>query len=95
MLDERADSINDGYFLLLMDGFPSTPSLRSIVDWPSNYHNQAGGFSFADGHSEIHRWVDPRTTPPFKSDWHLSGSIPSPNNEDIYWLQQHATGLKF
>jgi hypothetical protein len=38
MLAERADSINDGSFAVMRD---ATPSLRGIVDWPSNYHNQA------------------------------------------------------
>jgi prepilin-type N-terminal cleavage/methylation domain-containing protein/prepilin-type processing-associated H-X9-DG protein len=96
MLDERADSINDGYFAVKMDGFPTTPSLRSIVDWPSSYHNGAGGFSFADGHSELRRWVDPRTMPPYKSDLHLTvlPPTPSPDNKDVFWLQQRATGRK-
>jgi prepilin-type N-terminal cleavage/methylation domain-containing protein len=92
LLDERADSINNGFYALMMDGFPDHQSAQKIVDWPSNYHNGAGGFSFADGHSEIHRWLDPRTTPPSKSDFHLSGHIASPNNPDVFWLQQHATG---
>jgi prepilin-type processing-associated H-X9-DG protein len=92
LLDERADSINNGFFALMMDGFEGQTGPQQIVDWPSNYHNGAGGFSFADGHSEIHRWHDPRTTPPSKSDFHLSGHIASPNNQDVFWLEQHATG---
>ena len=28
---------------------------------PSHYHGSAGNISFADGHSEIHKWMDPRT----------------------------------
>ena len=32
------------------------------VDWPASYHDGACGFSFADGHSEIHKWRDGRTT---------------------------------
>jgi prepilin-type processing-associated H-X9-DG protein len=90
LLDERADSINNGFFALMMDGF--TNGQQTIVDWPSNYHDGAGGFSFADGHSEIRRWLDPRTTPPGKSDFHLSGHIASPGNPDVLWLQQRATG---
>jgi prepilin-type processing-associated H-X9-DG protein len=30
----------------------------NIVDVPATYHNGACGFAFADGHSEIHKWVD-------------------------------------
>jgi prepilin-type processing-associated H-X9-DG protein len=94
LLDERADSINNGFFALMMDGFQGQGAPQQIVDWPSAYHNGAGGFSFADGHSEIHRWLDPRTTPAIQSDFHLSGHILSPNNPDVLWLQQRATGRK-
>jgi prepilin-type N-terminal cleavage/methylation domain-containing protein/prepilin-type processing-associated H-X9-DG protein len=96
LLDERADSINDGYYVVTMDGFPTRLTSQKIVDWPSNYHNGAGGFSFADGHSEIHRWRDPRTTPTFRRDYHLTvlPATSSPKNEDVLWLQQRATGAK-
>jgi prepilin-type N-terminal cleavage/methylation domain-containing protein/prepilin-type processing-associated H-X9-DG protein len=52
MLDEHPDSINDGYFL--NDANPAT--LHYWGDLPASYHNGACGFSFADGHSEIHKW---------------------------------------
>jgi prepilin-type processing-associated H-X9-DG protein len=50
-LDEHPDSINDGYYL-------NNPEGNSRWgDAPASYHNGAGGFSFADGHSEIHKWL--------------------------------------
>jgi prepilin-type N-terminal cleavage/methylation domain-containing protein/prepilin-type processing-associated H-X9-DG protein len=98
LLDERDDSINDGYFAVAMDGFSSAsnrvtkPWLQQIVDVPSNYHNGSGSLSFADGHAETHKWVDPRTTPGHQRDTHLDISErPSPNNRDIGWLQERAT----
>jgi prepilin-type N-terminal cleavage/methylation domain-containing protein len=93
LLDERADSIGNGYFLLLMDGFPDQPASRSICDRPSNNHNGAGGFNFGDGHAEIKHWLDARTQPPSQKDVHLAvwPPQPSPNNPDIGWLQQRAT----
>jgi len=87
MLDERKDSINDGYFVVEMDGFPN-PSTTEIVDWPASYHGKAGGLVFADGHSEIHRWRDPRTMPPLTTDLNVQSS---PNNPDIIWLQQRSS----
>jgi len=51
VLDEREDSINDGTFFTL----PGQPGYLS--DDPASYHGGAGGFSFADGHSEIHKWT--------------------------------------
>lgn len=51
-LDEHPDSINDGYFLNNAD----YSSFAYWGDLPASYHNGACGFSFADGHSEIHKW---------------------------------------
>jgi len=90
LLDERDDSINDGFFVTRGDG----DSARLIVDYPSSYHNGAAGFNFADGHSEIHKWVDPRTTTNHQDNIHLPinpNGIHSMGNEDVRWLQKHAT----
>jgi prepilin-type N-terminal cleavage/methylation domain-containing protein/prepilin-type processing-associated H-X9-DG protein len=49
-VDEHPDSLNDaGCFA------PNTPT--NIPDAPATYHNGACGFAFADGHSEIHKWI--------------------------------------
>jgi prepilin-type N-terminal cleavage/methylation domain-containing protein/prepilin-type processing-associated H-X9-DG protein len=88
ILDERWDSINDAYFVNQMDGYPD-PAKTYIVDYPASYHGGACGFAFADGHSEIHKWRDSRTTPPLKSG--LSLNIASPNNPDVLWMQQRCS----
>jgi prepilin-type N-terminal cleavage/methylation domain-containing protein/prepilin-type processing-associated H-X9-DG protein len=49
-LDEHPNSINDGYYL------NTTGNSTAWGDAPATYHNNACGFSFADGHSEIHKW---------------------------------------
>jgi prepilin-type processing-associated H-X9-DG protein len=49
LIDEQADSINDGYFI-------NNPQVMEWQDIPASYHNGACGFSFADGHSEIKKW---------------------------------------
>ena len=51
------------------------------------YHNRAGGFSFADGHSEIKKWQDHRTTPSKVTQLNIA----SPNNRDMFWLQERST----
>jgi prepilin-type N-terminal cleavage/methylation domain-containing protein len=96
MLDERDDSINDGWFYVSMDGFdPYVPVRLQIHDWPSSYHNGAGGFNFADGHSEIKRWSDPRTKAQHQDDSHLpTTGMPSFGNADVRWLQERATSRK-
>jgi len=71
-LDMREDSIDVGNFAPDMTGWPDQPASRGFYDLPGNYHHYACGFSFVDGHSEIHRWRDPRTTPPLVRD----GEVP-------------------
>ena len=53
-LDEHADSIQDLQFMLDPGYAPGNEHWR---DFPASYHNGCGSFSFADGHSEIHKWV--------------------------------------
>ena len=81
LLDEHPDSINDGGFGVAM---PASAASTTWVDIPAIYHNGAGGLSFADGHSEIHKWVSgtiPKVT--YKG---MTGLINSKNNKDILWL---------
>jgi prepilin-type N-terminal cleavage/methylation domain-containing protein/prepilin-type processing-associated H-X9-DG protein len=71
VIDEHPDSINDGYFL-------NDASLANPGHWgdtPASYHNGAGGISFADGHSEIHKWQGIATRAPI----HADGSYPQIN----------------
>jgi len=87
-LDEREDSINDGWFA----SDPAT--LDQIIDYPASYHNKACGFSFADGHSEIKKWRDGRIMPVLKAGQPLQLNVNlGPNNADVRWLAQHAAGV--
>ena len=95
LLDQRPDSINWGNFLTDMTGYyPSQPTLYTLRDLPNMIHDGGCGFSFADGRAELHRWTDPRTTPPVSHLFEPPGSYPSPRNPDIGWLQEHATRPK-
>jgi len=89
-LDEREDSMNDGFWVTQMSGYPN-PASTTIVDYPASYHNGAAGFSFADGHAEIKKWVDARTTPKLKKGQSIPLGVSAPNNRDIFWLQERAT----
>ncbi len=88
LLDEREDSINDGFFVVQMDGYPNM-SQTVMVDFPASYHGEAAGFGFADGHAEVHKWQDPRTYPPLTTAQTLN--VLQPNSKDVYWLQDHST----
>jgi prepilin-type N-terminal cleavage/methylation domain-containing protein len=89
LMDEREDSVDDGWFGLSM-GY--APNQLRIDNWPASYHNGAGGLNFADGHSEIRKWRDPRTTPRLKPGQPLQFGVASPNNQDIQWLTERTTG---
>ncbi len=90
-MDEREDSINDGEMVVGMSGYPNQPNLWRIVDYPASYHNRAGGLSFADGHSEIKKWTDPRTMPSLKPRQLLSLNVVSAGNQDMLWLMDRST----
>jgi len=81
-VDERSDSIDDGYFAI-------DEVEQQLVNLPADYHNGAGGATFADGHAEIHKWRDRRTRPPLLTIFQKF--VSTPNNQDLIWLQRHAT----
>ncbi len=87
VLDEREDSINDGWFATDPD------VLFQIVDYPASYHGNAAGFSFADGHSEIHKWLDGRTMPALRRGENLPLNVYLGGDKDIFWLAQHSAGV--
>ena len=87
ILDEREDSINDGDF------FTSVNDTTVITDIPASYHNGAAGFAFADGHSEIHKWLSAALRQPIRSTPINDMPVNSANQGDAYWLCQHALGL--
>jgi prepilin-type N-terminal cleavage/methylation domain-containing protein/prepilin-type processing-associated H-X9-DG protein len=88
LLEEREDSINDGFFIVQMDGYPNLAS-TVMVDFPASYHGQAAAFAFADGHCEIHKWQDKRTYPPLTTTLQLN--VPQPNSKDVFWMQERST----
>jgi prepilin-type N-terminal cleavage/methylation domain-containing protein/prepilin-type processing-associated H-X9-DG protein len=96
-LDMREDSIDMGNFATDMKGFSEISpkdSSYGFFDLPGIYHAGKCGFSFGDGHSEIHKWLDSRTTPPLKKNAQVLDSFGSPRNPDVRWLQDHATRIK-
>jgi prepilin-type processing-associated H-X9-DG protein len=84
LLDEHPDSINDAGWAFQMHD-PDQRAQARLIDIPASYHNGAGSLTFADGHSEIHRWLDPRTKPPIHYTNNVS-NIPTPFSVDSDWL---------
>ena len=88
LLDEHPDSINAGGFANMM---VESPGAARIIDFPASYHNGAAGISFADGHSEIRKWVDVRTKPPVKYNNQIQLNVASANNLDMIWLSERTS----
>ncbi|MBI3415466.1 MAG: type II secretion system protein [Verrucomicrobia bacterium] len=88
-IDEHPDSINYGDFAVSVVDEASL-SKAFIIDVPASYHNGSCGVSFADGHAETHKWLDPRTRLPIKGVAGLN-VLPSPRNLDMLWMSQRAS----
>ena len=87
-LDMREDRVNWSNFMAIMGGPP-----YKLGDLPGMYHNLACGFSFADGHSDIHRWRDSICTMPPMGP--INPSAPEVTcthaNSDVPYLQDIST----
>lgn len=84
-LDEHPDSIDDGYF-------QNSPDILEWVDLPASYHVGGGSFSFADGHTEIHRWQSSSTIRPPVPDGFGGPLNVDPNDRaDFDWVIKHTS----
>jgi prepilin-type N-terminal cleavage/methylation domain-containing protein/prepilin-type processing-associated H-X9-DG protein len=94
LVDEHPDSINDAAFATQSDG-ADAKSTAMIVDFPASYHNGACGFSFGDGHSEIHKWVGSKIKAPVHYNDNLQLGVPAGDSwVDVSWMAQNATVSK-
>jgi len=57
-IDEDQTTINDAAFRV------DAGKTGKMNDWPATYHGGSGALSFADGHSELHKWSFLGTPPP-------------------------------
>jgi prepilin-type processing-associated H-X9-DG protein len=78
-MDERAESINDGWFW-------GPRNKYNVQDLPAIYHgNNSSSFAYADGHAELQRWRDAKFIGLTK------GGVVLPGGEDALWMWQHFT----
>lgn len=81
-IDESHFTIDDGYFAVRVN--------EAIwQNYPAVRHGGSASLSFADGHSELKRWIEP-TTPTLRNP---SGNAPAPanagqRNRDLQWLSE-------
>ncbi len=91
-VDENPNTINDSTLAVECQ---NTGTSGGLIDVPASFHNSSAGFSFADGHAELHKWLGTAFTPPFvNGDTSDPGSraIVTPQDvTDFTWLQQRTS----
>jgi prepilin-type processing-associated H-X9-DG protein len=88
-LDEHGDTIDDAWFIT------DPTKANYIYNVPASYHSRATGFTFADGHAEIHKWLVAATDQPVTKVYRPGEWLYEPNGSaDVQWLQSHATALR-
>jgi prepilin-type N-terminal cleavage/methylation domain-containing protein/prepilin-type processing-associated H-X9-DG protein len=80
-LDEHADSVNDAFFI-------NDPNAGIWQDVPASYHNGACGFSFADGHAEIHKWLSSTSKYPVRYQTVATKSWDAAGKADSRWYTE-------
>jgi prepilin-type N-terminal cleavage/methylation domain-containing protein/prepilin-type processing-associated H-X9-DG protein len=95
-VDEHPDSINDAMLAVQM---VKTGQLGAWIDIPASYHAGSCGFSFADGHAELHKWQGQVVQPPIivggaslgnGGSGRYAGGNPA-DIADLTWIQQRTS----
>ena len=93
-VDEHPDSNNDAAFANACTGADS-PTEAQIIDMPSSLHNGGCQFAFADGHSEVHKWIGKTIQPPVtynRATAKIQLNIPARDSwRDVQWMKDNTT----
>jgi len=102
-VDLGNSSAVDGW-LQVNNAFTATPGSfgqATFPDVPGAYHKWSCGMSFADGHSEIHKWLNPSLKIPvtknmasFGVSGLVIGNATGPTATDWRWFTSHCAGYK-
>lgn len=87
-LDEHADSINDVIFVADINA-------TQWGDVPASYHNGACVFSFADGHSELHRWTSATSIYPVRTSFPFLRVFDAAGRADFAWYKERTSYLRW
>ncbi|MEJ0090894.1 MAG: prepilin-type N-terminal cleavage/methylation domain-containing protein [Limisphaerales bacterium] len=85
-IDENPRTINDGSMAI---SAVATTGNTYLIDYPTGLHGGAGALAFADGHSAVHKWKDPRTyTVTINGQGNLvqGASKQTPDDADCFYL---------
>ena len=76
-------SMNDGYLQV-------NNNASIFPDVPGSYHVWSCGFSFADGHTELRKWLTPVLKIPVKANYTAANVSTTANNVDWQWFSRRA-----
>jgi len=92
VMDEHPSSDDDATFFVNPADASSTTSDNSFTELPASMHGNACGVVYADGHSDVHRWLGGVDQPPVTYGGYVQGisvtGDPMAQN-DLLWLAQH------
>jgi len=92
-MDEHPNTINDSGLAV------QCANRTDWIDLPASYHNGACGIAFADGHSEIHKWLGSAVKKPAVNGGPHINNFPInaanvADEADLVWLQQRTSAKK-
>lgn len=77
-------------FIVLMPGQNSD----QYFHLPATHHNNGGVVGFADGHVELHRWLDYRTIRATTAGQRIAHNVNARSSKDLLWIQDRTTLVK-
>ncbi len=82
-MDEDPASINDGGLAIAAETLP-------WIDWPASFGNGTAALAFADGHSEIRKWISSETQ---VKNGNVGQAAPrtAQGKNDRYWISERTT----
>jgi len=101
IMDEHPNSNDDAVFYV--DPANASGNGTSFTELPGSLHGNACGIVYADGHSDVHKWLGSTTTQPFQPSYSgyigtsVSGNYlqavsvtgDALSQKDLTWLAQH------
>lgn len=89
-IDEHSTTISGGRFVMVLDR--NFPTYTWVEDIPASRHGNSGVVTYADGHGEIHRWLEESTIRPNLDNLHVILRYwEVPGSRDTVWLAERAT----
>jgi prepilin-type N-terminal cleavage/methylation domain-containing protein/prepilin-type processing-associated H-X9-DG protein len=90
-VDEHPDSNNGLGFANACTGAEAQATAQ-IIDFPASFHNGACGFSFADGHSDIHKWIGSKIKARVTNTGTMPLNVPAEDSwKDVRWMAENTT----